>query len=141
MAAKTVALLGGFIRKEGEASGAITPGHLVEFGGANDLQVHSTAAGPARKAFALENDLIGAGIDDAYASGTTVQYGVFERGAEVSAILATSQTIAKGDKLVSNGNGQVKEYGTEVEQDSIVGWAMEAVTTTSAAKRLTIEVA
>ena len=141
MSAKTIALKGGFIRKEGQASAAITPGHLVEFGGSHDLQVHSTAAGPARKAFALENDLIGDGVDTAYAAHQVVQYGVFERGAEVSAILATSQTIAKGDKLVSNGNGQLKEYGTEVEQDSIVGWAMEAVTTTSAVARLTIEVA
>ena len=139
--AKTIALKGGFIRKEGEASSAITPGHLVEFGGINDLQVHSAAAGPARKAFALENDLVGRGIDDAYAAGETVQYGVFEQGAEVLAILAIGQTIAKGDKLVSNANGQLKEYGTEVEQDSIVGWAMEAVTTTSAVARITIEVA
>jgi len=141
MAAKTIALKGGFIRKEGEASAAITPGYLVEFGGANDLQAHATAGGSARKAFALENDLIGKGVDDAYAAGETVQYGVFEQGAEVMATLAVSQTIAKGDRLVSNGNGQLREIGTEPEQDSIVGWAMEAVTTTSATARITVEVA
>jgi len=141
MAFKTIAVKGDYVRKEGEASAAITPGHLVEFGGTNDLQVHSTAAGKARKAFALENDLVGSGITDAYAAGQTVQYGVFQRGAEVYAILAASQTIAKGDALVSAGDGTLKEISTEPEEDSIVAWAMEAVTTTGSTSRILVEVA
>jgi hypothetical protein len=124
--ANTIALKGGFIRKEGEASAAITPGHLVEFGGANDLRVHSTSGGPARKAFALENDLIGDAIGDAYAAGATVQYGVFESGAEINAFLDGGENASKGDALVSAGDGSLRVQSTEVEQDVIVAYAMEA---------------
>lgn len=118
--------------KEGEASSAITPGHLVEFGGANDLQVHGTAGGPARKAFALENDLIGKGIDEAYAAGETVRYGVFASGAEIYAWLDGGQNVAKGDPLVSAGDGSLAGVATETEQDSIVAYALEAVNNSAA---------
>jgi hypothetical protein len=142
MARNTVVLAGDFLRKQGQASEAITPGHLVEFGGAKELRKHATAGGPARKAFALENDLVGKGIDDAYAVGDLVQYGVFQPGSEVYALLGASQTIAKGDMLVSNGDGALRKLTTEVQQDSLVGWALEAVTTGAAeTKRIKIEVA
>jgi hypothetical protein len=138
MAAKTIALKGDFIRKEGEASEAITPGHLVEFGGAADLRNHTVIGGAARKAFALENDLIGKGIDDAYAAGDVVQYGVFVPGAEVYAKLAAGETCAKGAALESNGDGTLVGASTPIE-GSIIGYAMEAQAT--AGGRVRIEVA
>jgi hypothetical protein len=137
MAKHTIALKGHFIRKEGKASSAITPGHLVEFGGTADLRVHSTIGGQARKAFALENDLIGKGITDAYVAGDTVQYGVFPPGTEVYAILGAGLTCAKGDFLESNGNGTLKATSTAIEGSNI-GVAMEAQTT--AGGRVRIEV-
>lgn len=121
----TICLKGTFERKEGEASAAITPGHLVEFGGANDLQVHSTAGGVARKAVALENDLIGKGITDAYAAGETVQYGVFPSGSEFYGILAAAETCSRGDALESAGDGTLQVSSTALP-GSIVGFAMEA---------------
>lgn len=142
MAAHTIALKGEFIRKEAIASAAIKPGHLVEFGGAKELQVNATAAtAPSRKAFALENDLIGKGIDDAYASGETAQYGVFQAGAEVYAFLAAGENAAKGAKLVSAGNGALAVMGTG-EGLGVVAYAAEAKNNTSSfAVRITVEVA
>ena len=122
----TISLKGDFVQKEGEASEAITPGHLVEFGGANDLRKHATEAGPARKAFALENDLVGEGIDDAYASGDTVKYAVFLPGSEVNALLDGGENASKGSQLMSSGDGSLKVVETEAQQDSIIAWAIEA---------------
>lgn len=125
--ANTITLKGDFVRKEGEASAGITPGHLVEFGGANDLQVHSSAGGPARKAFALENDLVGDGIDDAYVAGDTVQYGVFPSGSEINAWLAYPENVSAGDPLVSAGDGELVAFiESTYEAGVIVAYAAEA---------------
>ncbi len=122
----TIALKGGSIRKEGEASSVITPGDLVEFGGVNDLQTHGTAGGPARKAFALENDLIGDAIGDDYAAGDTVQYAVFQPGAEVNALLNYPENVAKGDPLVSGGDGGLVAFIESThEAGAIVAFAAE----------------
>lgn len=150
--AKVIALKGDFMRKEAEASAAITPGHLVEFGGANELRVHATAGGNGRKAFALENDLIGDGIDDAYASGDTVQYGVFASGAEVNALVAAAATaITKGAPLESNGTGTLRlhtpanttDSDVDIKVGAIVAYALEAVDNSGggAAVRIKVEVA
>lgn len=146
--ARTIALKGEFIRKEGEASGAITPGHLVEFGGANDLQVQGTAGAFCRKAFAVENDLIGDGISDAYASGDTVQYGVFSAGTEVYALLAAGENVAKGAALVAAGDGSLQAAsaaasGESTPDEYVVAFAMEAVNNSAASTqaRIIVEVA
>lgn len=127
MPPKTIQLKGDFVRKEAEASEVITPGHLVEFGGANELRKHSSSGGTARKAFALENDLVGNGVDDDYASGETVQYGVFPAGSEIFAFLDGGENVAKGATLVSSGDGSLRAEATEPEQDVIVAFALEAV--------------
>ena len=139
---RTITVKGEFIRKEAEAAGAITPGHLIEDDGNGDVIVHATAAGEGRKAFALENSLIGDGIDDDYADGDTVQYGVFTQGAEVYAFLAAGENAGIGDALVSNGDGTLAVMGTG-EEAVIMAWAMEAVDNSagSDAERITVEVA
>ena len=143
----TISLKGGFVRKEGEASSAITPGHLVEFGGANDLQVHSTAGGPARKAFALENDLVGKAVGDAYAAGETTQYGVFQAGSEIYAFLDGGENVSIGDPLVSAGDGSLVAFIESThETGDIVAYAMEAVNNSATSPggtqlRITVEAA
>ena len=145
----TIVFKGDFIRKEGVADEAITPGHLVERGGTYDFQKHSTAGGPAAPSFALENDLVGDGIDTAYASDDTVQVAYCPCGAEVYAYLTTSQVIVKGDYLVSNGAGLLQKFDPSVDtsstsvdvyRNSVVARALEAVTTTSAVSRIKVEV-
>lgn len=146
---KMIRLKGCGIRKEGIASGTIKPGHLIEFGGANDLQVHSTAAATARKAFAVENDLIGNGIDDNYTVGEQVQYEVYASGAEVYALVAASAAaIEKGDPLQSAGNGTLRIQSTDAATDdtqrnSLVAYALEDVDNSAGGSvaRIRVEIA
>lgn len=143
--AKTVILKtreGGPLRKEGVTDEAVTPGHLIERGGGNDVQKHSSANGNALPMFALENDLVGDDIDDDYDSGDTVQYGVFTTGEEVNALLAYGENVAAGAALTSAGDGTLHAAAGS-DPDRIVGYAAEAVnnTTGGAAVRIAVEVA
>lgn len=132
----TIVLLdeGRAFQKEAEASEAITPGSLVEFGGAEELRNHSTIGGEARKAFALDNTLIGKGPDDAWAVNDRVRYAIFPPGAEVYA--RVSEAVTKGDFLESAGDGQLQIASTPIEGSS-VAVAME---TTAGSGRARVEV-
>jgi len=132
--AKTIILIGEGIRKERVANAAITPGHLVEVMTTGKLRVHATAAANAQKAFAIEDDMQGKTIDDAYAANAIVQYEVMQRGAEVNALIANGQTIAIGDPLESAGDGTLQKHvpdfdsgGQAIYENAIVGYAMAAV--------------
>ena len=131
MSNNTIILKGCGIRKERTANASITPGHLVEVMSTGKLRVHATAGGHAQKAFAVENDLIGAGIATAYAAASQVQYEVMERGAEVYALIANGQTIAIGDPLESAGNGELRKYTHDSAgldtTNNIVAYALAAV--------------
>lgn len=133
---------GGPLRKELVTDEAITPGHLVERGGAQECQKHSTANGSALPMFALENDLVGDDLDDAYASGETVQLGVFAPGEEVQAWLAYGETISEGDPLTSAGDGTL-HAAAGTAPDRVVAYAAEDKTNTTggAAVRIDVEVA
>lgn len=155
----TIILKGRPIEKEGIASGTITPGYLVEFGGSNDLQAHSTAGGNARKAFALENDQVGNDIDDDYSAADSVRYAVCSSGDEIYALVAASATaITKGAPLESAGDGTLRlhtppsqavdeggsaTYTISQKHDAIVAYALEAVDNSAGATeaRIKVEVA
>lgn len=139
-----------------EASEVITPGELLETGGSNDLQLHSTADGNARKAFALPPigvEASGKSIDEDYASGDTVRVGVPERGALVYAWLDAGENVAKGAALSSAGNGALKAEAItvdptattaeSVQADALVAYAAEAVDNSggTAPVRILVEVA
>ena len=123
--------------KERAAGGAITPGHLIELDTAGDVVVHSTAAGVvAQKAFALEDQAQGRGIDVAYATGENVIYQVFTPGEEVYALLENAAAAVIGSPLESAGDGtlQIRTTG------QVVAYALEALTA-SGAERIKVEVA
>lgn len=103
------------IVEEYEAVSAITPGMLVELTAAGEVQPHSTAEGNALPMFALEDELQGNGIDDAYAADDQVQVWIPQRGEQVYAIIADGQNIAIGDWLASNGDGTLREHVAEIE--------------------------
>lgn len=132
---------GGPLRKEGVTDEAVTPGHLLEYGGSNDVQKHSTANGTVNAMVALENDLVGDDIDDAYASGETVQFGIFAPGEEVYMWLAYGETISKGDYLTSAGDGTLHAAAGSADGRTRFK-AIEAVTNTTggAAVRIKVEV-
>lgn len=115
---------------ERDAASAITPGMLIEFTSADTVQPHSTADGAAAKLFAIEDALQGNGIDDAYAAGDPVRFRQLNTGDEVYTLIADGENIAIGDKLVSNGNGRLKEREGASSGEvpgSIIGTALEAL--------------
>lgn len=121
---KTIRLAGVCHQREGVAGGTITPGMLVQRGAADAIAVHGTAGQQAQSLWALEFDLTGRGIDDAYESGDQMLLGVAEEGAEIYAILASGQNVADGAKLQSAGNGKLSAAST---YDFVVAEAKEAV--------------
>lgn len=131
---------------EYEAGGTIIPGQLVQLVSDGTVQTHGTAGGVAEKAFALEDELQGKGIDDAYAIGDRVQVWNTRPGDEVYALLnpsATAVNITIGDFLESAGNGNLQKYGTVSATATLppIAIALEALTTDATiAKRIKVRI-
>jgi hypothetical protein len=114
------------------AGGTITPGMLIAEGSAGTVAVHSTAGGNAIPMFALEDELQGKDITDAYASGSKVQCWYPYRGDQVYALLKDGETIVVGDLLESAGDGHLQKHTAgsagEVEYPlAVVAQATEAL--------------
>jgi hypothetical protein len=103
------------IQEEFIANAALSPGHLVEIMYTGLIRKHVTAKGNALKMFALEDELQGKGVDDAYAAGDPVQVMIARTGDRVNAILADGETAVIGNWLVSNGDGTLRVYVAEKE--------------------------
>lgn len=127
------------IIKEYDANAAITPGMLIELMSTGKVRAHATAEGNVQPMFALEDELQGQDINDAYAANDKVQCWIPVRGEEVYAILADGQTAVIGSELSSNGDGTLRVHVAEVESwevseagsvtvypNSIVAMALEA---------------
>lgn len=115
------------------AGSSIYPGDLLEMLAAGTVQEHSTAADNAQKMFALTNLATAGTIDDAYAVGETVRYGIGHSGQKIYARLAAAATaVTKGMALESAGDGTVRKITTDAatddtQRDAIVGYADESV--------------
>lgn len=93
------------------ASGAVSPGMLLEETSAtNTAKVHATSGGSAEAFFAIEDRLQGYGITDAYANAARMRCVKLGKGARVYCRIANGQTIARGDRLMSNGSGYMTKY-------------------------------
>lgn len=111
---------------------AITPGMLVEVTSAGTVQAHSSPGQNAMPKFALEDELQGNGIDDAYAVSARIQVWTPYRGDLVYAIVADGENIAIGDELESNGDGTLRKHDADsagaVEYPmAVVGIARSAI--------------
>ena len=130
---RTIRVKGDAVRKEALAGGAINPGHLVVLNSSGNVVVHPSAATNAAPSFAVENEVIGADIDTAYASGDNVLYEHMQRGAEVHALVAASASaIVIGDYLESAGDGTLRILSASAAtaqsaRASVVARALEAV--------------
>jgi hypothetical protein len=133
-APRTILLRNRGYRKEAEAGGTITPGHLIAFNSTGKFVVHATALVKAAPIFAVENDvpttsqLAGTdpspSIDTNYVSGDFVQGEVCHPGVEINALVAAAApAIAVGDLLESAGNGTLRKFTTGI----VVGVALEAL--------------
>lgn len=121
MATKRSVILKGspIVNEDGAASATVKPGYLVK--GVSTI-AHQTSTTKVPKAFALERDELGAGIDNSrqgtgtvsayYASGDRVKVGVFHAGCEVTAFVASGQNITEDDLLESAGDGTLAEGST-----------------------------
>jgi len=105
----TITIKGDGIRKEALASGTPYPGHLLERASATEFKVHATSGGNCYPFFAVEDDLQGNGIADAYVAARQIVACIFRPGDEVLAVLAEDENVAVGDYLMSNGNGELKK--------------------------------
>ena len=120
------------IFEEFVASAAITPGHLVELMSTGEIRVHATAGGNVLPMFAMEDELQGNDIDDAYADGDVVKVWIPQRGDIVNAILADGQNISIGDFLESTNDGTLTKHVADSGAganlgNQIIGQAIEAV--------------
>lgn len=129
------------VQEEKVALAAITPGMLLELTTADKVKAHATAGGNvAPRMFALEDELQGNGIDDAYAADDQVQVWIPQAGDQVYAILADGENVSIGDLVESNGAGYLQKHVADVESfesneageltvypEQIVGEAVEAL--------------
>ena len=122
---ETILLKGDPIFKEGRASAILKPGHLIEFGGSADVRKQSVAQADCRRAFALENDLVGKGTTSSYAANEIVRYASFHAGQEVLGVVAAAApAIAKGDALEAKGDGTLRKL---TSGGVVIGFALAAI--------------
>ena len=118
---KTIVLRGDGLRSEGPAGATITPGMLVELNSSGEVIPHGTAGGDAPPNVAVENELLGDGIDVDYAATENVLYDTLQNGAWVYGFLSAG-TVAIGGQVESAGDGTFRAITT----GTAVGTAMEA---------------
>ena len=117
------------IRMERPAQGTITPGNLVALTRSDGFIRHPSAGNKCSAMFALENELLGLGIDDNYVSGDLCQVEVFDAGDWVLATVAAAATkIWEGDYLESDGAGNLRLVGADYQEGaSAIAQAMETI--------------
>ena len=99
------------IIEEIKAHETIYPGSLLYLNSDDEVALHATAGGNVSpQMFALEDELRGNGINDAYSSGDMVQVWIATRGEVVYAILADGNDVNIGDALESNGAGYLQKH-------------------------------
>lgn len=96
------------VMEEGTANAEITPGMLIEQMSTGKYRAHATAGGNVLPMFAVEDELQGKLISDAYAADDPVQIWIPGRGDQVNALLANGENAAIGNFLASNGDGYLK---------------------------------
>jgi hypothetical protein len=108
--APSTILLGGRPRRfELPAGGAITPGHLVTPNTSGNLVVAPTALLRYPAIIAAENEIVGKGIADAYASGERVLAWACQGGEEIYALVAAAASaIVIGNHLEAAADGTLR---------------------------------
>ena len=130
---KSVIVRGGdlSLRREFKGAGVITPGQLLETDSANDVKRHATAGGAVDGLVALDDYTWGKDIDDDYADNVQVQTLQFRAGDVFNGLLADGESVTKGGKVMSNGDGDLKAFvgdsSATVVESAIVGIAEETL--------------
>ena len=111
------------------ASGTIIPGSLLQYASDGTFNVQTTAAKKCARVFAMENELIGKGIDDVYVQGDYLQAEHFDSGDWVLAYVAPSAVaISVGTLLVSDGAGGLRNVSVgSVDASEAIAVSMDAL--------------
>jgi hypothetical protein len=121
---------GNVIYKEAVPAAAFNPGHLVQYDTAGKFKKHATDGGAGLKMVAIENDLEGEGVSDAYGTSDRARAVVLAPGSEVHMKIKNGENIAKSDLLCSAGDGTLREVVTDssgtIAEDVPLFTAMEA---------------
>ncbi len=145
MATETIVLKGRGIREEGVAADTITPGDLIErTANPDEVQRHSTAAANAAKMVAVENEVVGNGIDVDYAAGDNVLFENVQSGQVVFGLVAAgASAITRGDYLESAGDGTLRLVSSNTatsasQRAGVIAQAREAVDNSGGADKVRI---
>jgi hypothetical protein len=99
---------------EAAATEAITPGMLVDRASATTVEANDvTGDGNKRVEVAVENDIFGGGIDDAYAAGDTVISQILRSGCEFMGLVAAGAAAITYDAYVTTAAGGYLAVGTQ----------------------------
>jgi len=126
---RTIRLKGVGRRIEKAAGGTIKPGSLVALTRSDTFIVHPSASHKTTAMFAVENELLGLGIDDNYVANDYCQVEHFHQGDWVLALLpASASKVWEGDFLESNGDGTLVLVGADYQEGATaIAQAMETV--------------
>lgn len=126
-------------QEEGTLSEALSAGDLVEAGGSDDFQAHSTDGGVVERVL-VAMDERGRGFEagDDYESGEFITVAVCNSGVGLHMNLASGDdlgtaanaNISEGDRLVSAGDGTVRAFDTD-DPDDVVAHAEESIDNSS----------
>lgn len=140
---KVILLSGETLQREAAAVSGITPGHLIEIVAAG-AQVHSAEGKRAPIQVADFADFVGNGIETAYVAGDTVKYMIPVAGSRLFMLLAAGENVAVNDRLVSNGDGTLREAvvagSTADDTDGQLFMAVEAKNNASGATAVRVRV-
>ena len=109
---KTVLLKGDPLAGEAIAGGTIKPGHLIAKSATGTVTVHTGTSERTAKFIARENELVGDGLSDSYASADQVLYWNARSGDEYYMFLSSGEDVDIGDLLESAGDGTLQAVTT-----------------------------
>lgn len=143
MAIRRIHSKGPYSYEEATTLGVVSPGMLVELSSANLLIPHAEEGGRAEAAFAMEDDLQGKAVGDAYTTGTIAGYILPGKGSEVNALLKAGEVVLQGAELVSAGDGNLQARGSSgsgVTEWQTIAIAMEAKTSGASAALMRVRI-
>lgn len=149
---RTVILKGDPVYNEnGVATATVKPGYLVK--GVSFIAPQTATVVPMPKAFAVEREEFGTGIDNArqgsgtisafYASGDVVKVAVCGPGDVVTAYLASGESVSEDAVLASDGAGllnAISVYSSGVGDDYPIARALETIAAPSGAVLIKVEI-
>lgn len=99
--------------EERRCASIVKPGYLMDTNADGKVIPAATYGAKGELYVAKEDYLQGKTINDAYAVGDLVFIHKAKSGNKIALVLAAGQNVAKGDQLISNGDGTVVKYTSD----------------------------